>query len=163
MPEVGIGALKPNATLKVLSPYIGLWRTTGSHPLMPGQSLEGRTSFAWHQGGAFVIMHSEMQQPEVPPGVAIFGSDDNGSLVLIYFDQRGVSRHYEVSVNGREMRWRRDDPKISQRMSFTASADGKVIEQVGQMSKNGGAWQDDLTLTYHLVAPDPTDLMVDGS
>ena len=67
------------------------------------------------------------------------------------------------SVNGREMRWRRDDPKISQRMSFTASADGKVIEQVGQMSKNGGAWQDDLTLTYHLVAPDPTDLMVDGS
>ena len=108
-------------------------------------------------------MHSEMRQPEVPPGVAICGSDDNGSLFLIYFDQRGVSRHYEESDNGSEMRWRRDDPKISHRRSFTVRADGTVIEQVGQMSEGGGAWQDDLTLTYHLVAPDPTDLMVDES
>lgn len=108
-------------------------------------------------------MHSEMRQPEVPQGVAIFGSDDNASIVLIYFDQRGVSRHYQVSINGSEMRWRRDDPKISQRMSFIVSADGKVIEQVGQMSEGGGPWQDDLTLTYHAVASEPTDPTVNGS
>ena len=63
MNEIGVGALKPNPGLELLSPFIGVWRTTGSHPLLPGQRLEGRTSFAWHQGGAFVIMHSEMQQP----------------------------------------------------------------------------------------------------
>lgn len=100
-------------------------------------------------------MHSEMRQPEVPPGVAIFGSDDNGRLVLIYFDERGVSRHYQVSVHGREMLWRRDDPKFSQRMSLTVSSDSQVIEQVGKVCEDGGDWQDDLSLTYQRVAADP--------
>src|SRR5687767_13692059 len=55
MDEIGLAALKLNPRLELLSPFIGTWRTTGSHPMMPGQVLQGRTSFAWHQGGAFVI------------------------------------------------------------------------------------------------------------
>jgi len=152
MDEIGAGALKPNPRLQGLSPFIGVWRTEGSHPLMPGQALQGRTSFAWHQGGAFVIMHSEMQQPEVPPGVAVIGSDDDGRIMMIYFDARGVSRHYEVSLEGGGMRWKRDDPKISQRMTLTLGEDGRSVRQVGEISEGGGPWQDDLALTYHLIA-----------
>jgi hypothetical protein len=152
MDEIGTAALKRNSKLELLSPFIGAWRTTGTHPLMPGQALEGRTSFAWHQGGAFVIMHSEMRQPEVPAGVAIFGSDDDGSVMMIYFDRRGVSRHYRVELGAREMRWMRDDARISQRINFTVSRDGGEIRQVGQMSRQGGPWQEDLTLVFQRLA-----------
>jgi hypothetical protein len=48
------------------------------------------------------------------------------------------------------MRWKRDDPEISQRMTFTVSPDGKIIHQTGRMSERSGPWQDDLSLTYRL-------------
>ncbi len=43
---------------------------------IPDTTLHGRTSFEWFEGGAFVIMHSEIDEPGVPTGVAIVGSDD---------------------------------------------------------------------------------------
>ena len=156
MDEIGGDALRRNPGLEVLAPFLGVWRTSGSHPVMPGQVLEGRISFAWHEGGAFVIMHSEMRQPEVPPGVAIFGSDDNGDMAMLYFDRRGVSRHYRVSVDEREMRWSRDDSKFSQRMRLTLSADGSEISQTGQLREEGGVWQEDLTLSYRRIPLEAT-------
>jgi hypothetical protein len=150
MPEIGGDALQPNAKLEPFSPFIGTWRTEGRHPLMPGQRLEGRTSFAWHEGGAFVIMHSEMAQKEIPAAVAIFGSDDDGRITMVYFDRRGVSRHYEVRFEEGRMHWKRDDPKIAQRMEFTLSGDGKEITQIGHISENGGPWHEDLALTYRV-------------
>ena len=151
MDQIGVAALMPNPRLELLFPFIGTWRTTGSHPMMPGQILRGQTSFAWHLGGAFVIMHSEMEQTEVPAAVAIFGSDDDGEVTLLYFDGRGVSRHYQVTLAEREMRWKRDDPKIAQTMHFTLGPDGRQIELVGRISQAGGAWSDDLALVYQRV------------
>lgn len=151
MAVIGAEALQPNPKLKPFSQFIGTWRTRGSHPLMPGQKLEGRTSFAWHAGGAFVIMHSEMEQKEIPAGVAIFGSDDDGAITMLYFDRRGVSRHYRVSFEERRMHWARDDPKISQRMEFTVAGDDTEIRQIGHISENDGPWHEDLSLTYRLA------------
>lgn len=151
MPDIGAEALQPNPALEAFTPFIGEWRTAGSHPLMPGQALEGRTSFAWHEGGAFVIMRCEMKQPEIPPAVAIFGSDDSGAVTMLYFDRRGVSRHYEVTFDHGRMLWKRDDPKIAQRMTFTLSPDGSEIAQAGQLSEAGGPWHEDLSLTYRRV------------
>src|SRR4051812_38500091 len=65
---------------------IGEWRTTGSHPEIPGKDLRGRTSFAWHEGGAFLIMRAEIDDPQFPNGLAIIGSDDDaGRFVMTYF------------------------------------------------------------------------------
>lgn len=148
-------AMATNPRIEPFSPFIGVWRTMGSHPQMPGQVLEGRTSFDWHEGGAFVIMHSTIRQPEVPAAVAIFGSDDNGAITMIYFDERRVSRHYQVSFEAGGMQWRRDDPKIAQTMRFTVGEGGRTISQVGRISQEGGPWQDDLALTYSRVSADP--------
>ena len=82
----------------------GRLATTGTHPLVPGTTFHGRTSFAWHEGGAFVVMRSEIDEPEVPSGVAVIGSDDAaGTLTMIYFDERDVSRRYTVEVGDREV------------------------------------------------------------
>src|SRR3954452_18359492 len=112
-PSVGAEARIPNPALRPLEFLIGEWRTTGSHPLVPGKSLRGRTSFAWHEGGAFLIMRSEMDDPRFPSGMAIIGTDDDaGTFAMIYFDERGVSRLIEVSVGDRTVTWRRDNPEF---------------------------------------------------
>jgi hypothetical protein len=147
---IGAEALKPNARLAPFAPFIGRWRTEGRHPLLPGRALEGRASFAWHEGGAFVLLRTEMRQPEIPPATALFGSDDEGAIVMLYFDCRGVSGHYRVAFEGGAMHWSRDSAAgLSQRMTFTPGEDGRTLHQTGRMSEQGGSWQEDLALIWH--------------
>lgn len=61
---IGREALIPNGALRPLEFLIGAWRIEGSHPKVPGKTFHGRASFAWHQGGAFLIAHSEIEEPE---------------------------------------------------------------------------------------------------
>src|SRR4051794_37485963 len=90
---IGAEALIPNPALKPLEFLIGEWSTTGSHPMVPGKVLRGRTCFAWHEGGAFLIMRSQVDEPRFPSGLAIIGSDNvAGTFAMIYFDERGISR-----------------------------------------------------------------------
>ena len=82
---IGSEAAIPNPALRPLSFLIGEWRTEGSHPLLPGKTLRGRTSFAWSDGGAFLVMRSEIDEPEVPSGIAIFGTDDDAKECSMLF------------------------------------------------------------------------------
>src|SRR5436190_8828471 len=85
----------PNPMLEPLSVLTGIWDTVGKHPLIPDTTLHGQTSFDWLEGGAFLMMHSAIEEPGIPTGIAIFGSDDaTGELFMLYFDERGVSRKY---------------------------------------------------------------------
>jgi len=145
---IGAEALIPNKALAPLAFLIGEWRTSGTHPMVPGTTLAGRASFAWHEGGAFLIMRSEVDEPRFPSGVAIIGSDDKaGNFVMIYFDERGVSRHYQLSVGDRTVTWRRDDPLFSQSITLSAESDDRLVSK-GRMSQKGGAWEDDLSQVF---------------
>jgi hypothetical protein len=151
---IGPRAQRPNPALEPLAPVLGEWRTTGTHPLLPGTTFHGRTSFAWHEGGAFVLMRSEIDEPEVPDGVALIGSDDAAAtFTMIYFDERQVSRRYAVEIGDGEVSWHRDEAGFAQRMVLTIAGDGKRLEARGTMSRDGGAWEDDLQLTYERIAP----------
>lgn len=148
-PLIGPEALIPNPSLAAFKAVIGTWTTTGTHPMVPGTTFHGRTSFDWLEGGAFVVMRSEIDEPQIPSGIAIFGSDDvHKSISMLYFDERKVSRHYEVSIKGNVLRWWRNAPDISQRYTLTIANDGQTLRGVGEMSKDGGAWGPDLELTY---------------
>jgi hypothetical protein len=48
----------PNPALKPFNALVGEWKTVGTHPGLPDTTLHGHTSFAWLEGGAFLIMHS---------------------------------------------------------------------------------------------------------
>ncbi|MEP7066872.1 MAG: hypothetical protein ABI889_12615 [Gemmatimonadota bacterium] len=142
-------AAKPNPRLQPLGVLIGAWNTVGTHPLVPGKTFHGRTTFDWMEGGAFLIMRSQIDEPEIPSGVAIFGTDDTtGECSMLYFDERGVSRRYESSVANGVWKWWRNDPKFSQRFTGRISADGRTIESGGELSRDGGKWEKDLQLTY---------------
>ena len=147
--SVGHEAAKPNPALEPLGILVGAWDTVGTHTMVPGKTFHGRATFEWLEGGAFLIMHSEIDEPEIPSGIAIFGTDDTtGECSMLYFDERGVSRRYQVIVQGREWKWWRDAPGFSQRFGGTISADGRTIAGQGELSRDGVSWEGDLRLTY---------------
>ena len=142
-------AAKPNPKLDAFKQLIGTWTTTGTHPMVPGKTFHGRGTFEWIEGGAFLILRSQVDEPEIPSGIAIFGTDDsNGECSMIYFDERGVSRRYETSMENNVWKMWRNAPDISQRFTATISPDGNTMTSKGELSKNGGEWEGDLALTY---------------
>ncbi len=150
--NVGSKAQKENHLLKPFSVMIGEWETKGLHPYLPGKSLSGRAVFEWIEGGAFLLWRSEMREPEFPNGVAIFGSDDaTGEFFMLYFDERKISRKYDVSVEHNIVRWQRNSSDFSQRMVLTIAGDGNTMVSKGEMSKNAGSWEPDLELNYSRV------------
>jgi hypothetical protein len=142
-------AAKPNPALEPLSILIGEWKTVGKHPFMPGKVLHGNTSFKWLEGGAFMVMHSSIEQEEFPAGIAIFGSDGSSEeFSMIYYDERKVSRKYTSTLKDHVWKWWRNDPEFSQRVTCKIADDGNTIVSKGEMSKNGKPWEKDLELTY---------------
>ena len=143
---------RPMPTNRALSPLdgtIGTWNLTGSHPYMPGRTLRGRVTFERIEGGAFIRMHSKMEEPEIPEGFALFGTDDDhGTCTMLYFDVRGVSRLYDVTFHEDGFTWSRDSAKFAQRFRVTFGEDGRTMESVGTMKKEGGEWEPDLRLSY---------------
>jgi hypothetical protein len=137
----------PNPALEPLAFLIGEWLTTGNHPAFPGATLTGRTSFAWHEGGAFLIMRNEVDHESFPDGVAIFGSDDGaGTLAMTYFDERGTSRLLTVTAGQGEATWRHDDPEFPQ--TLTIRGDGDRLVSQGRMKQSGEDWSDDLSQRF---------------
>jgi hypothetical protein len=149
---IGAEALIPNPALGPLQFLVGQWRTAGTHPMVPGETLLGRASFSWHEGGAFLIMRSQVDHPQFPDGVAIIGSDDaSGKLAMIYFDERGISRILDVIISDRCVTWRHDDPEFAQ--LTTLAVEGDELVSKGRMSKKGGGWEDDLSQVFTREAP----------
>jgi hypothetical protein len=145
--DIGAKAQIPNPALTLLEPLIGEWQTTGAHPYFPGIILRGCALFEWIEGGAFLRVRSQIDHPKFPDGVAIFGSDDQaGTYYQIYFDERGISRKYDVTIAGNQIKWWRDDAHFSQRFTMTIEKDKLV--STGEMSRDGGGWEQDLSLTY---------------
>ncbi len=94
-------------------------------------------------------MRSEVDQPQFPSGLAVIGSDDvAGKFAMTYFDERGTSRIFQVTVGDRTMTWRRDDPQFSQSMTIMAEDGGDKLVSKGRMSRQGGAWVDDRSQVY---------------
>lgn len=139
----------PNPALAPLTPLVGEWKTVGTHPMVPGTTFHGRTSFTWLEGGAFLVMHSQIDEPEIPSGIAVFGSDDaSETLFMLYFDERGVSRKYDVSFRDATLKWWRTAPDFSQRFTGRIADDGRTIVGEGELCRDGQTWEGDLQLTY---------------
>ena len=145
-------AMIPNPRLSAFKAFIGTWTTVGHHSMMPGITLHGRTTFEWHEGGAFVCVRSEIEEEGIPTAIALIGSDDDaGVLTMLYFDERTVSRRFEVSTGDRTVRWWRTAPGFSQRFVLTMAPDGNTLRGVSSLSKDDTTWEQDLELSYTRV------------
>lgn len=142
----------PNPKLQPFSRLIGEWTTVATHRLMPNVTLHGRTTFSWLQGGAFVNMQSEVDEEGVPSATAIIGSDnDSETFYMLYFDERGVSRKFDVTVHGNILTYIRLVPGFSQRFTHTLSDDGSTINVLVELREDDVNWKKDLEATYTRV------------
>jgi hypothetical protein len=148
-----VSCFPPNHALTAFDPIIGVWDTMGTHGMIPDTILHGRTSFDWHLSGGFIRMQSSIQEGVgIPAGTALIASDDElGTYIMSYYDERGVSRTYNVRLQDSVMTWWRDAPSFSQRYSLTFSQDKRTMIGKGELSSVGSAWEKDLDLTYRKV------------
>jgi hypothetical protein len=147
-PSTGHEAAIPNPALEPLSFLVGGWHTEGSHPMIPGKTLHGRTSFAWSDGGAFLVMRTQVDEPGIPSAIAILGTDDDArECSMLYFDERGVSRRYIVALRSDQWQWWRDTPGFAQRFTARLVDGGRRMTGQGELNR-GDHWEPDLQLTY---------------
>jgi hypothetical protein len=141
----------PNPALAPLSVLVGTWDTMGTHPSLP-DTLHGSTTFEWIEGGAFLMMSSEVNEPGVPSSISILGSDDATDVCfMLYFDERGVSRKYECRLRDNSWQLWRNVPGFSQRFTGTFADEGHTIVGVWELSEDDVTWKRDLELTYTRV------------
>jgi hypothetical protein len=137
----------PNEALRRLEPLVGDWEIVAS---IGGKPLgRGRSTFAWLEGGAFLVQHSEVEQAGVPIATTIIGPDDSTETwCMLYSDSRGVSRVYQMSLSDGVWKLWREAPGFSQRFTGTLRSDGKVITGRWEKSFDGSTWEHDFDLTY---------------
>lgn len=144
----GANARRSNPALRPLAFLPGEWATFGTHPAFPGEALPGMTSFDWAEGGAFLLMRSQTDHKDFPDGIAIFGSDDAlGTVMMSWFDERGISRLCPVMVRKNSVTWHHDDPNFMQRVTISQMDGDRLVSQ-GEMAKDGGAWGPDLSQLF---------------
>ena len=146
---------KSNPALDRLSPFIGEWNleiTSMSFHEDPTAVARGQSSFAWLEGGAFLIQHAEIAASDFPRSIQVIGADDEaGTYRMLYYDSRGVSRIYRMTFSGEIWTIWRDFPGFSQRLHGTFSEDGRIITARWENSTDGSNWEHDVALTYTKV------------
>jgi hypothetical protein len=124
-----------------LAPLAGDWtieiRLPGSDP------LHGRVTFEWTAGGAFLLERWEVDHPDFPGGLAVFGPDAQH-----YFDERGVARVYAVELRDGVLTLSRDDPDFAQRYRGTLDDDGRAIRGAWEKAMDHVTWERDFALDY---------------
>jgi hypothetical protein len=144
-----------NPALDQLSPFIGEWNieiTSMSFDPDPSAVVRGHSSFAWLEGGAFLIQHSEIPASDFPRSTAVMGPDDAAeTYCMLYYDSRAVSRIYRMTFSGGIWTLWRDFPRFSQRFQGTFREDGRIITARWERSGDGSTWEHDFALTYTKV------------
>jgi len=148
-------SFKSNPALDQLAPLLGEWNieiTSVSSFEDPSAVVRGHSSFAWLEGGAFLLQHSEILHSDFPRSTAVMGPDDEaGTYRMLYYDSRGVSRIYRMTFSGGIWTLWRDFPGFSQRFQGTFSEDGKTITAYWEKLSDGSNWEHDFDLTYTKV------------
>ena len=136
--------------LAAFDQLIGTWATEATHPQFDGV-VGGSITFAWLEGGHFLIQRGRTDREEFPDSIAIIGAPESGDgLVMEYFDSRGVRRTYRVAVDDGVLRIWRDDPEFAQR--FQAALDPNAFDGEWQLARTPGDWHDDLRMRYRRQA-----------
>ena len=142
---------EPDSTLKPLDVLVGEWDIEIASPLVPGL-VRGSVVFEWLKGGGFLVERWDVANPDFPDGIALIGYDEStGNFQQHYFDTRGVSRIYDVSLSDGVLTLSREDPDFAQRYVGTFSDEGNTISGYWEIAEDGTKWEHDFDLTYKKV------------
>jgi|SRR5579872_523561 len=143
---------QPTNSLKQFEVLIGEWTTVGTHPGFPA-AVHGHSSFEWLREGALLVWHFDWERPGPPSALSVIGHDDVDAdavdtCSMLYADERGVARIYQMSLASGVWKMWRDSSGFLQRTTGTFSEDGNTIVAHGALSRDGTTWEQDLDVTY---------------
>lgn len=144
--------LSPNPSLKDLQVLIGGWEMELSNAAFlpnPSDTVKGDVRFEWLEDGAFLLMRIGDQSPGTPWALWLINRDDASSdYKVFYYDDRKVSRIYEMSFSNQVWKLWRQSPDFSQRFEGNISQDGEKIVATWEKSEDGKNWEHDFDVTY---------------
>ena len=134
-----------NKALEKLDVLVGSWTLTLSDApfLDPGTEVHGTATVEW-LGEAFLVVRSELDGDLT---MVLGRSDANDQYVALYHDDRGVSRLFDMTFDGRHWTLLREDPDFHQR--FVADVEPDRISGRWEASEDEGrAWRKDFDLLF---------------
>lgn len=145
----------PHSALRRLDVLVGEWDMWA----LGGEAGPVRTSFAWQEGGAFIVQRADVTPgsafpaswgPHVPfPTVTLTGYDDTADeFTTLYADGRGVARVYRTDIAEGTWRQWRAAPGFHQRFTATLTEGNDAITGGWERSEDGEKWSTDFDVTY---------------
>ena len=114
----------------------------------------GTITFEWSLGDTYLLQRSTLPSP-FPESLSVIEYDESvGEFRLHYFDSRGVTRVYRMTLTGSEWTLWRTEPdfselSFSQRFTGTIADDGRSVDGRWEQSHDDGeTWQRDFELRF---------------
>ena len=145
-----------NQALGRLDRLIGNWNLTMSHAWWrddPDEPVDGWAAFEWLDD-TFVVCRMEIGEP--PPAVWVIGySDPRGHYQMLYHDDRGVARVFEMEFTDSRWTLLREDSDFYQR--FEAQVfDERIIGAWEASEDQGRTWRKDFDLLFERASAEST-------
>jgi len=141
-------SLKLNPALKRLEALVGDWDVEISDASFlpdPQTKVHGPATMKWIENGAFLVMYQG--EIEAPQARWLMGRDESTDMYkVLYFDSRGVSRIYEMSLKNGVWKMWRHAPGFSQRFKGVISKNR--ITASWEKSTDESHWEHDFNLKY---------------
>jgi hypothetical protein len=143
--------------LKRLEFFIGKWEIEVIHPHFKTNSIIGQTVFDWMEREKFMVQRTLINQREFPSSTIVYDYDSNtGTYLQHYFDSRGITRLYNMSLENDDWKLWRDTPDFSQldfcqRFVGKINESGDTIKSSWEKSDDGLHWEHDFRLIYRKV------------
>jgi hypothetical protein len=141
-----------NPALADLDVLLGEWDmviSNASFLAAPDETVTGWAEVVPVETGNLVAMR-QMVDPAGPPMASwVIGRDSaRPGYVVLYTDSRGVSRIYEMTLEGDSWKLWRNDPDFSQRFEATVNGDRSSIAGRWEKCHAAAAWEHDFDVTY---------------
>ncbi|WP_434401789.1 hypothetical protein M1Q06_04060 [Planococcus sp. 11815] len=136
--------------------FVGTWAIEVYHPELQPTPITGEASFEWLDG-RYVIQRTKIDKLEFPSSMIVYDWDDaKGQYIQHYFDSRGVTRLYEMSLKAGVWKLWRNEPDFSpldfyQRFSGIVNETGNLIESSWEQSADGIHWEHDFKLIFKKI------------
>ncbi len=137
--------------MAALDVLIGEWKLTMTDAwFLESREVEihGSAKFEWMGSNrdAFLVMTSELGG-EAAWDWVIGRSDSHEKFVMVYHDERGVCRVFDMTFGEGEWSMLREDPDFHQRIVATVEPD-RITASADASEDRGVTWRKDLALIF---------------
>lgn len=138
-----------NEAVARLEGLVGDWDLTLTDAwfMEPGWVGHGQATVEWI-GDAFLHLHGKFERDEESTWDWVIGrSDANEQLTVLYHDDRGVCRVFDMTLEGGVWTMLREDPDFHQRFVGKMSAD-RIDARTDASEDAGQTWRKDFDITF---------------